>query len=374
MQDYWVKESIKNRTFEDVYELGKELGRGATSVVCQCEHRASGHKWAVKIINKKVEKKIVSTEIGVLLKMDHPNIIRLKEIYETAAKIHLVLELVTGGELFDRIVTCGYYSEKAAAKCVKEMLEAVKYLHDNEVVHRDLKPENLLYEDNSEDAKLKLADFGLSKIIDNEVHMQTVCGTPGYCSPEILKGRKYGTPVDMWSVGVVTYILLCGYEPFYADAETDMFRKILKCDYQFDSPWWDDVSQNAKDLIRRLLVADPKQRMTAAQALRHPWVTGNAAKNEHMEGAQTKLKQFNAKRKLKAATDVLRAFSFRGFGSRGGSLDKQNSTASTSASLSKQHSKDSTADMTSTGTADGHSSTGNYPASNEVERLLPDAE
>lgn len=322
MQDYWIQESIKDEAFEDLYEVGKELGRGATSVVHQCQCKATGQKWAVKIVNKKVEKKIVRTEIGVLLKMNHPNIIRLKDVFETQTKIHLVLELVTGGELFDRIVTCGYYSEKAAAKCVKEMLEAVKYIHEHDVIHRDLKPENLLYEDSSEDAKLKLADFGLSKIIDNDVHMQTVCGTPGYCSPEVLKGRKYGTQVDMWSVGVITYILLCGYEPFYADSDNDMFRKILKSDYQFDPPWWDDISENAKDLIRHLLVPDPKQRLTAAQALNHPWVTGNAAKNSHMEDAQSKLKQFNAKRKLKAATDALRAFSLKSFGR--GSLEKQN--------------------------------------------------
>lgn len=338
MQDCWIKESIKETSFESVYELKKELGRGATSVVYECENKASGYKWAVKIINKKIEKKIVCTEIGILLKLNHPNIIRLKEIYETPEKIYLLLELVTGGELFDRIVSCGYYSEKAAAVCVKAMLEAVKYLHDNEIIHRDLKPENLLYEDNSENAKLKLADFGLSKIIDNEVHMQTVCGTPGYCSPEILKGRKYGTLVDMWSVGVITYILLCGYEPFYADSEAEMFRKILKCDFQFESPWWDDVSENAKDLVRHLLVADPQQRLTASQALRHPWVTGIAAKNSHLEDAQTKLRQFNARRKLKAATDVLRAFSFRGAGGKQGS-------SGSSASFGNQVSGNSTAEM-----------------------------
>jgi calcium/calmodulin-dependent protein kinase-4 len=212
-------------------------------------------------------------------------------------------------------VTCGYYSEKDAACCVSQMLEAVKYLHENDVIHRDLKPENLLYEDSKEDARLKLADFGLSKIIDSDVQTQTVCGTPGYCSPEILKGRKYGTSVDMWSVGVITYILLCGYEPFYSDNEAEMFKKILKCDYMFDSPWWDDVSDNAKDLISRLLVLDPTKRLTASEALHHPWVKGSAAKGNHMERAQNKLKLFNARRKLKAATDVLMAFSFKGLSS-----------------------------------------------------------
>jgi calcium/calmodulin-dependent protein kinase-4 len=330
MQDYWIEESIKDRAFGEFYALGKELGKGATSVVYRCQHIGTQQHWAVKIINKKVEKKIIRTEIGVLLRLQHPNIIRLKEIFETKTQIHLVLELVTGGELFDRIVTRGNYSEKDAACCVSEMLQAVKYLHENDVIHRDLKPENLLYEDSREDAHLKLADFGLSKIIDSEVQTQTVCGTPGYCSPEVLKGRKYDTSVDMWSVGVITYILLCGYEPFYSDNEAEMFKKILKCEYTFDSPWWDDISDNAKDLISKLLVLDAKKRLTASEALRHPWVRGKAAQSSHMERTQAKLKQFNAKRKLKAATDVLMAFSFRGFSSL------QNRTSSEPSPLQQQ--------------------------------------
>jgi len=306
---YWLEESIKDHQFEDIYEIDKELGKGATSVVHKCNAKGTKNHWAVKVIKKSVEKKIACTEIGVLLKLKHPNIIRLKEVFETANEISLVLELVTGGELFDRIVSRGFYSEKDAAKCVKEMLEAVKYLHENDVVHRDLKPENLLYENTSDDACLKIADFGLSKMVSDEVQMQTVCGTPGYCAPEVLRGKKYNQAIDLWSVGVITYILLCGYEPFYSDHEPEMFKKIIKCDYEFDSPWWDEVSENAKDLIRKLLVLDDRKRLSAAQALQHPWVKGNAAKSNHMEETQTKLKQFNAKRKLKAATNVLMAFS-----------------------------------------------------------------
>lgn len=312
MQDYWFKDSVKDRRFEDIYELEKELGSGATSVVHRCVQRGTGIPWAVKIIQKKVEKKVINTEVGVLLKMNHPNVIRLKEVFETPSDIHLVLELVTGGELFDRIVTRGYYSEKDAAKCVLEILGAVKYLHDNDVVHRDLKPENLLYENNGDDSRIKLADFGLSKINNGEVQMQTVCGTPGYCAPEILKGKKYGQAVDMWSVGVITYILLCGYEPFYSENETEMFKKILKCDYVFDSPWWDEISENAKDLVSKLLTLNASQRLTARQAMSHPWVVGSAAKGHHMEETQHKLKMFNAKRKLKAATDVVMAFNILG--------------------------------------------------------------
>uniref|UniRef100_A0A1I8H1C9 Protein kinase domain-containing protein n=1 Tax=Macrostomum lignano TaxID=282301 RepID=A0A1I8H1C9_9PLAT len=369
--DYWVKESIKDTPFESVYELGSELGRGATSIVYECRLIGSNQKWAVKIIQKKVDKKIVSTEIGVLLSVSHPNIIRLKELFETASHIYMVLEHVTGGELFDRIVSRGSYSEKDAAICVQQLLQALKYLHEKDIIHRDLKPENLLYESESDDACLKVgelrspphaarhpmpgqlpgcscfelvveqpgfiaqldnsasdsgwhraeralcraggsgkcnyqpgvagsanaklhsnSDFGLSKIVSDDVQTLTVCGTPGYCAPEVLLSRDYGTPVDMWSVGVITYIL-------------DMYRRILRGQYEFDSPWWDEISRNAKDLVSRLMLLDPAKRLTASQALRHPWVTGLAAKEDRLDGAQVKLKEFNAKRKLRAATDAV---------------------------------------------------------------------
>ncbi|NWS77872.1 KCC4 kinase, partial [Crotophaga sulcirostris] len=230
----------------------------------------------------------------------HPFQIKLKEIFETPSEIALILELVTGGELFDRIVERGFYSERDAAHVVKQILEAVSYLHANGVVHRDLKPENLLYADLSPDAPLKIGDFGLSKIVDEQDTMKTVCGTPGYCAPEILHGCPYGPEVDMWSVGVITYILLCGFEPFF-DPRGDqyMYSRILTCDYEFVSPWWDEVSLNAKDLVRKLIVLDPKKRLTVSQALEHPWVTGKAAKFAHMDSTQKKLQEFNARRKLK---------------------------------------------------------------------------
>lgn len=304
-QDYWVKESIRDKAFEDFYALGKELGRGATSCVFKCAQRGTDMNWAVKIITKNVDKKVVSAEIGILLQMNSPYVIRLKEVFETPTQIFMVLELVTGGELFDRIVSRGTYTEKDAAKAISDILNGVKYLHSRGVVHRDLKPENLLYESMTDQSKLKIADFGLSRIIESEVKMSTVCGTPGYCAPEVLRGQEYDEASDLWSVGVIAYILLCGYEPFFSDNECDMYRKIINGDYKFEKEYWGEISENAKDLVCRLLVVDPKKRLTAKEALQLPWVQGNATKSEKMEETVEQIKKFNARRRLKCVTDAM---------------------------------------------------------------------
>ncbi|XP_005866537.1 PREDICTED: calcium/calmodulin-dependent protein kinase type IV [Myotis brandtii] len=314
---------------DEISSLSVSAIWGATSIVYRCKQKGTQKPYALKVLKKTVDKKIVRTEIGVLLRLSHPNIIKLKEIFETPTEISLVLELVTGGELFDRIVEKGYYSERDAADAVKQILEAVAYLHENGIVHRDLKPENLLYATPAPDAPLKIADFGLSKIVDHQVLMKTVCGTPGYCAPEILRGCAYGPEVDMWSVGIITYILLCGFEPFYDErGDQFMFRRILNCEYYFISPWWDEVSLNAKDLVRKLIVLDPKKRLTTFQALQHPWVTGKAANFVHMDTAQKKLQEFNARRKLKAAVKAVVASSRLGSASSSHGSIQENQKAS----------------------------------------------
>nr|P08414.2 RecName: Full=Calcium/calmodulin-dependent protein kinase type IV; Short=CaMK IV; AltName: Full=CaM kinase-GR [Mus musculus]CAA41741.1 Ca++-dependent calmodulin binding kinase IV [Mus musculus] len=339
--DYWIDGSNRD-PLGDFFEVESELGRGATSIVYRCKQKGTQKPYALKVLKKTVDKKIVRTEIGVLLRLSHPNIIKLKEIFETPTEISLVLELVTGGELFDRIVEKGYYSERDARDAVKQILEAVAYLHENGIVHRDLKPENLLYATPAPDAPLKIADFGLSKIVEHQVLMKTVCGTPGYCAPEILRGCAYGPEVDMWSVGIITYILLCGFEPFYDErGDQFMFRRILNCEYYFISPWWDEVSLNAKDLVKKLIVLDPKKRLTTFQALQHPWVTGKAANFVHMDTAQKKLQEFNARRKLKAAVKAVVASSRLGSASSSHTSIQENHKAS-SDPPSTQDAKDST--------------------------------
>ncbi|XP_034438177.1 calcium/calmodulin-dependent protein kinase type IV [Hippoglossus hippoglossus] len=343
--EFWVEGSRRDGTVEEFYTLSSELGRGATSIVYRCEEKQTQKLYAVKVLKKTIDKKIVRTEIGVLLRLTHPNIIQLKEIFETDTDIALVLELVTGGELFDRIVERGYYSERDAAHVIKQILEAVAYLHEHGVVHRDLKPENLLYADLSLDAPLKIADFGLSKIIDDQVTMKTVCGTPGYCAPEILRGNAYGPEVDMWSVGVILYILLCGFEPFF-DPRGDqyMYSRILNCDYEFVSPWWDEVSLNAKDLVSKLIVLDPHKRLSVREALQHPWVLGKAARFSHMDTTQRKLQEFNARRKLKAAMKAVVATSRMHEGSRRrtDSCEIPGSGASRQSSMQQDQPPDST--------------------------------
>lgn len=319
--------SRKGDINESYVILAKALGRGASSVVKVAEHKGTKKKYAVKMITKTVDQKIISTEIGILLQLNHPNIIKLYEIFETPSQINMILELVNGGELFERIVERGYYSERDAADALRQILSALKKVHGNDpvIIHRDLKPENLLYNlDENGKEVLKIADFGLSKMLYGEENTSTVCGTPGYCAPEVLRGEKYDTKIDMWAVGVIAYILLCGFEPFYDErGDQAMFRRILNCDYEFVAPWWDDVSENAKDLVRKLIVLDPKKRLTAKEALEHEWIKGKIAKRDKLDPSYIEqLKDFNAKRKFK-----------------GGAIAVQAATSALSAALNKAREK-----------------------------------
>ncbi|XP_008213067.1 calcium/calmodulin-dependent protein kinase type 1 isoform X2 [Nasonia vitripennis] len=303
----------KSPSIEDKYVLKEQLGTGAFSEVRLAESKdRPGMLYAVKIIDKKALKgkeDSLENEIKVLRRLTHPNIVQLLETFEDKHKVYLVMELVTGGELFDRIVEKGSYTERDASSLIRQVLEAVDYMHEQGVVHRDLKPENLLYYSPDEDSKIMISDFGLSKMEDSGI-MATACGTPGYVAPEVLAQKPYGKAVDVWSIGVISYILLCGYPPFYDENDANLFAQILKGEFEFDSPYWDDISDSAKDFISRLMCVDVEKRYTCKQALGHPWISGNAASNKNIHGTVSEqLKKNFAKSRWKQAyhaTTVIR--------------------------------------------------------------------
>ncbi|KAF3855038.1 hypothetical protein F7725_023093 [Dissostichus mawsoni] len=201
----------------------------------------------------------------------HENIVALEDIYESSNHLYLIMQLVSGGELFDRIVEKGFYTEMDASRLIRQVLDAVNYLHNMGIVHRDLKPENLLYFSPHDESKIMISDFGLSKMEGTGDVMATACGTPGYVAPEVLAQKPYSKAVDCWSIGVIAYILLCGYPPFYDENDSKLFEQILKADYEFDAPYWDDISDSAKDFISSLMEKDPEKRFVCDQALEHPW-------------------------------------------------------------------------------------------------------
>lgn len=268
--------------------------------------KADGSEWAVKIIKKSSlgpeDEEALRTEVAILQTVEHKNIVALKQIFDCPKTFYMVMEKMTGGELFDRIISKEKYSENEAKAVVKKVTAALLYCHDMGIVHRDLKPENLLYESVADDAEIKIADFGLAKLLSDESMMSTACGTPGYVAPEILEGKPYTSAVDLWSLGVITYILLCGFPPFYDENHAALFASIKACDYDFPSPFWDDVSAGAKDFIMRLLVVDPKKRYTAKEVLAHPWV--NNSEERDLSRALFELKKFNARRKFRAGIRV----------------------------------------------------------------------
>jgi calcium/calmodulin-dependent protein kinase I len=194
--------------------------------------------------------------------LDHPNVVKLFEIYDEGDVLYLVMELMEGGELFDRIVEKESYSELEAAETIRPIIDSIRYCHQNGIIHRDLKPENLLYETTDQNSIIKISDFGLARFVQNEL-ATTACGTPGYVAPEIVEGKGYGKEVDYWSIGIILYIMLCGFPPFYDENNQKLFEAIQNCDYEFPSPYWDKISEPAKDLIKKILVREPSERFNA---------------------------------------------------------------------------------------------------------------
>lgn len=255
---------------------------------------------------------MVRNEIAVLkrVSMGHQNILTLVDYFETMNNLYLVTDLALGGELFDRICRKGSYYESDAADLIRATLSAVAYLHDHGIVHRDLKPENLLFRTPEDNADLLIADFGLSRIMDEEQFhvLTTTCGTPGYMAPEIFKKSGHGKPVDVWAIGVITYFLLCGYTPFDRDSNLEEMQAILVADYSFTPiEYWRGVSLSARAFIKRCLTIDPTKRMTSHEALAHAWIAGTENDRGEEDLLPTVKKNFNARRTLHKAIDTVRA-------------------------------------------------------------------
>uniref|UniRef100_A0A1J3DK53 non-specific serine/threonine protein kinase n=1 Tax=Noccaea caerulescens TaxID=107243 RepID=A0A1J3DK53_NOCCA len=301
--------SILENAFEDVklfYTLGKELGRGQFGVTYLCTENSTGKKYACKSISKKklvtkADKDDMRREIQIMQHLSgQPNIVEFKGAYEDEKAVNLVMELCAGGELFDRIIAKGHYSERAAASVCRQIVNVVKICHFMGVLHRDLKPENFLLSSKDDKALIKATDFGLSVFIEEGKVYRDIVGSAYYVAPEVLR-RRYGKEVDIWSAGIILYILLSGVPPFWAETEKGIFDAILEGHIDFESQPWPSISNSAKDLVRRMLTADPKRRILAADVLQHPWLReGGEASDKPIDSAVlSRMKQFRAMNKLK---------------------------------------------------------------------------
>ncbi|XP_064780376.1 calcium/calmodulin-dependent protein kinase type II subunit gamma-like isoform X1 [Oncorhynchus masou masou] len=299
---------VTSTRFTDEYQLYEELGKGAFSVVRRCVKKSSGQEFAAKIINTKKlsarDHQKLEREARICRLLKHSNIVRLHDSISEEGFHYLVFDLVTGGELFEDIVAREYYSEADASQCINQILESVQHIHQHDIVHRDLKPENLLLASKMKGAAVKLADFGLAiEVQGDQQAWFGFAGTPGYLSPEVLRKDAYGKPVDIWACGVILYILLVGYPPFWDEDQHKLYQQIKAGAYDFPSPEWDTVTPEAKNLINQMLTINPSKRITADQALKHPWICqrSTVASMIHRQETVECLRKFNARRKLKGA-------------------------------------------------------------------------
>ncbi|RHY56015.1 hypothetical protein DYB34_013548 [Aphanomyces astaci] len=296
--------------FRDKYVLGGTLGEGSFAIVKKARNKETGVSYAVKVFKKDAlsdqDECDIHSEVAILGRLNHANVLNLVDFFSEPKYYYIVTDLCEGGELFDRIAQLSYYTEREARDLVKVLLTAIAYCHDLGIVHRDLKPENILMLDKEDNASIKIADFGFAKDAAAVNGLTTTCG---YVAPEII-GRSdtaltYGKPVDIWSIGVITYVLLGGYTPFHDDNQSILFDNICRGRFVFYSPDWDEISDDAKAFITMALTVDPSHRPTATELLCDPWIVDENVSMYQLSGVQEKLPMLHTSaNKFKAAVNA----------------------------------------------------------------------
>ncbi|KAM7080332.1 death-associated protein kinase 2-like [Ciconia maguari] len=305
---------------EDLYELLEKLGSGHFGVVKRCRERSTGTFYAAKFVKMQrcrgsrlgLERAQVEREVAILRQLDHPGIMRLHDLFASRAEMVLVLELISGGELFDFIAEKEMLSEEEAIEFLGQILRAVEYLHARRIAHFDLKPENImLREKDVPKPRIKIIDFGLAQRLEDGITFKSLCGTPQYIAPEVINYEPLSTSTDMWSIGVITYILLSGLSPFQGETDAETLSNIVAGAYEFEESCFSQTSEMAKDFIGHLLVKEPGHRMTAAECLVHPWIKPlsqkQAVKRRLSSINMPSFRKFNARRKWKLSYNMVSA-------------------------------------------------------------------
>ncbi|XP_073784587.1 death-associated protein kinase 3 [Danio rerio] len=288
---------FRQEDVEIYYDMGEELGSGQFAIVRKCKEKSSGTEYAAKFIKKRrlsssrrgVSREEIEREVNILREIQHSNIITLHDIFENKTDVILILELVSGGELFDFLAEKESLTEEEATQFLKQILDGVHYLHSKRIAHFDLKPENIMLLDkNVPNPRIKLIDFGIAHQIKDGNEFKNIFGTPEFVAPEIVNYEPLGLEADMWSIGVITYILLSGASPFLGETKQETLTNISAVNYDFDEEYFSNTSELAKDFIRRLLVKDPKKRMTIEDSLQHSWIKVIKRRNVRPEESERK--------------------------------------------------------------------------------------